>query len=63
MVKVSNDSLQPNPFTTYRDPNTGHWIVVKAAHVCKQHDSFDREENLKSYNNELLLAQAGRVQS
>ena len=63
MVKVSNDSLQPNPFTTYRDPNTGQWIVVKAAPVYERHASFDREENFKSYNNELLLAQAGRVQS
>jgi hypothetical protein len=21
--------LRPNPFTTYRDPQTGQWIVVK----------------------------------
>jgi len=21
--------LRPNPFTTYRDPETGKWIVVK----------------------------------
>ncbi|HIK54369.1 MAG TPA: hypothetical protein IGS37_04300 [Synechococcales cyanobacterium M55_K2018_004] len=23
--------LRPNPFTTYRDPQTGQWIVVKRA--------------------------------
>ena len=22
--------LRPNPFTTYRDPETGKWIVIKA---------------------------------
>jgi len=23
--------LQPNPFTAYRDPETGKWMVVKLA--------------------------------
>jgi hypothetical protein len=25
----SGRQLRENPFTTYRDPQTGHWIVVK----------------------------------
>ncbi|WP_421657745.1 hypothetical protein [Leptothermofonsia sp. ETS-13] len=24
-------SLRPNPFTTYRDPKTGRWIVIVPA--------------------------------
>jgi hypothetical protein len=24
-----NKELRPNPFMTYRDPETGKWIVVK----------------------------------
>lgn len=30
MARVSSDPLQPNPFTTYRDPKTGKWIVVES---------------------------------
>jgi hypothetical protein len=30
MARVSSDPLQPNPFTTYRDPKTGRWIVVES---------------------------------
>jgi hypothetical protein len=26
----SKPLLQQNPFTTYRDPDTGRWIVVKS---------------------------------
>lgn len=29
MAKVSNEPLQPNPFLTYRDPQTGLWIIVQ----------------------------------
>jgi len=25
-----NQQLQPNPFTTYRDPETGRWMVIKS---------------------------------
>lgn len=29
MVKLDDDkSLKPNPFTTYRDPKTGKWVVI-----------------------------------
>jgi hypothetical protein len=27
----SNRQLKPNPFTTYRDPETGKWLVIKPA--------------------------------
>ena len=29
MVTQSNKNLKNNPFTTYRDPKTGKWVVVK----------------------------------
>lgn len=29
MATLSNEPLQPNPFITYRDPETGLWLVVK----------------------------------
>ena len=28
MARLPQNSLKPNPFTTYRDPNTGRWVVV-----------------------------------
>ena len=28
-MKTSEKPLKPNPFLTYRDPETGRWIVVK----------------------------------
>jgi len=28
MTKTCSASLKPNPFTTYRDPKTGRWVVV-----------------------------------
>ncbi len=30
MAKASNGYLQPNPFGTYRDPQTGLWLVIPA---------------------------------
>ncbi len=30
MNKITNVKLRPNPFTTYRDPETGIWKVLKA---------------------------------
>jgi hypothetical protein len=29
MARVSEAPLNPNPFITYRDPQTGLWVVVK----------------------------------
>jgi hypothetical protein len=29
--RLPNPALKPNPFTTYRDPETGRWMVVKSA--------------------------------
>lgn len=31
MAKHSNPNLQPNPFVTYRDPQTGLWVVINNA--------------------------------
>ncbi|MDJ0707359.1 MAG: hypothetical protein QNJ46_29145 [Leptolyngbyaceae cyanobacterium MO_188.B28] len=31
MAKLSSQPLRPNPFHTYRDPQTGRWLVVKSA--------------------------------
>ncbi|MEA5517629.1 hypothetical protein [Limnoraphis robusta] len=28
-MKACEKPLQPNPFTTYRDPETGRWVVIK----------------------------------
>ncbi|GFE68750.1 hypothetical protein [Chroococcus sp. FPU101] len=44
MARVSSEPLQPNPFTTYRDPNTGAWIVVKS----QLNLDISSEQNLKS---------------
>lgn len=29
MFRSSQRYLKPNPFTTYRDPKTGEWIVIQ----------------------------------
>ncbi len=29
MTTTKNPKLQENPFHTYRDPQTGRWIVIK----------------------------------
>ncbi|WP_013321695.1 hypothetical protein [Gloeothece verrucosa] len=34
MAKYSDPNLQPNPFVTYRDPQTGLWVVVQNATVA-----------------------------
>ncbi len=45
MAKASEKPLQPNPFNTYRDPQTGMWIVIQTTAVLsnrigKETDSF-----------------------
>ena len=30
-VKTQKKQLRSNPFTTYRDPETGRWVVIKTA--------------------------------
>jgi hypothetical protein len=30
-VTSGKQKLRQNPFTTYRDPQTGQWVVVKSA--------------------------------
>ncbi len=29
MARVSNQPVKKSPFTTYRDPQTGKWIIEK----------------------------------
>jgi hypothetical protein len=29
MARDKEEVLKPNPFTTYRDPQTGKWVVIK----------------------------------
>lgn len=36
MAKLSNEPLQPNPFLTYRDPDTGRWVVIKDVNINPQ---------------------------
>lgn len=31
--QTTNKNLRPNPFSAYRDPNTGRWVVVKSEAV------------------------------
>ncbi|MEM9540416.1 MAG: hypothetical protein AAGA60_13070 [Cyanobacteria bacterium P01_E01_bin.42] len=31
MPKPSNSPLRPNPFSTYRNPTTGEWLVIHNA--------------------------------
>ena len=46
MAKLSSRPLRPNPFHTYRDPDTGKWVVVESAsseiHYLPQVDSLIR---------------------
>jgi hypothetical protein len=57
MVKVSNQPLQPNPFTTYRDPKTGQWIVVKILPLCEYHSSLNSQENFQRHDTHQLSIQ------
>lgn len=37
MAKASDQPLQPNPFCTYRDPQTGLWVVVQPVNFTTHH--------------------------
>jgi hypothetical protein len=63
MVKVSNEPLQPNPFTTHRDPNTGLWVVVKAMPKGARYPNLEGEKNFQPDDRELLLSQSEKAQS
>ncbi|MFN5514674.1 MAG: hypothetical protein ACK5CA_07980 [Cyanobacteriota bacterium] len=43
MAKPSEGSLPPNPFQTYRDPQTGEWRVTLAPQRREKQDSFDED--------------------
>lgn len=51
MAKLSSRPLRPNPFHTYRDPETGKWLVVESVssetHYCSNLDSFSSGANSK----------------
>lgn len=40
MVKPCSKPLKNNPFTSYRDPNTGRWVVVAAVENNCEADSI-----------------------
>ncbi|MGF1537262.1 MAG: hypothetical protein ACFB4J_12385 [Elainellaceae cyanobacterium] len=42
MFRSPQRYLKPNPFTTYRDPRTGEWIVVQTdiAQVNSEYESL-----------------------
>lgn len=44
MAKSSNPNLQPNPFVTYRDPQTGLWVVVHNATVAQSSINVNNQE-------------------
>lgn len=44
MAKSSNPNLQPNPFVTYRDPQTGLWVVVHSAAIAESSTSNHSQE-------------------
>lgn len=60
MAKYSNPNLQPNPFVTYRDPQTGLWVVLENANLAQSSTPSDpqepsvRQSNQKKRANHLL---------
>lgn len=41
MAKASQKPLQPNPFNTYRDPETGLWVVVRTSPLSNIQSTFE----------------------
>jgi len=44
--KPSPAALRPNPFTTYRDPDTGRWVVVLPSKPSPDKSSLPSNFNL-----------------
>jgi ribosomal protein L5 len=44
MIKPCSQPLKINPFTSYRDPVTGKWIVVGTVQTDSQKDSTLKEK-------------------
>jgi hypothetical protein len=61
MVKVSDEPLQPNPFTTHRDPNTGLWVVVKAIPLGERYPNREGEKNFQPDERELIFSQSEKA--
>ncbi|MEA5536533.1 hypothetical protein [Crocosphaera sp. XPORK-15E] len=51
MAKTSEQPLQPNPFCTYRDPQTGLWVVIKSTPVMAGGLSSERQPHLLDSEN------------
>jgi hypothetical protein len=49
MTKASDQPLQPNPFNTYRDPQTGLWVVIQSTSLVT-HNSDRQPSHLNSNN-------------
>jgi len=43
-----NNALRPNPFHTYRDPETGRWITVFPATNMSEQHTFQKEQTTSS---------------
>lgn len=42
-MKSSNQPLKSNPFTSYRDPKTGQWVVIKPDEKLKLQANAGKE--------------------
>jgi hypothetical protein len=42
---VSDEPLQPNPFITYRDPNTGLWLVIRETVNREKENNHQRQKD------------------
>ncbi|MEA5508965.1 hypothetical protein VB715_04235 [Crocosphaera sp. UHCC 0190] len=51
MAKTSEQPLQPNPFRTYRDPQTGLWVVIKPTPVSVTSSSADGQPQFSDSQN------------
>jgi len=61
MVKVSNEPLQPNPFTTYRDPKTGLWVVVKKTKISEYCSEREAMNHSVLSEGKVLISDAAKV--
>jgi hypothetical protein len=56
MAKLSDEPLQPNPFRTYRDPDTGLWVVIKDVKTTsKQSTGATIKDNLPTNSNMSII--------
>jgi len=53
MITPSNQPLKANPFTTYRDPVTGRWIVVQTVSNFSPTDSICQPKSESHHESKL----------